>query len=87
MKLKNGKWSPATKIKNREVLLIASGPKARDYKYEIENYIKLKKPFVIAVNTETFINKKLIDIFAACNPLKLIADANYRGLNKLQQNV
>ena len=36
MKLKKGKWSPVKKINNREVLLIASGPKAKDYKYAIE---------------------------------------------------
>ena len=39
MKLKRGKWSPVRKINNREVLLIASGPNAKDYKYEIEKYI------------------------------------------------
>ena len=31
MMLKKGKWSPITKIKNKEVLLVASGPKAKDY--------------------------------------------------------
>ena len=45
IKLKKGTWSPITKIRNREVLLLASGPKANDYKYEIEKYIKLKKTF------------------------------------------
>ena len=76
MKLKKGKWSPVKKINNREVLLIASGPKAKDYKYAIEKYIKLKKPYVIAVNTEVAIDKNFIDIFAACNPLKLISDCD-----------
>ena len=62
-------------------MLIASGPKAKDYKHEIEKYIELKKPFVIALNTDVSINKNLINIFAACNPLKLIADADlYQSL-------
>ena len=72
-KLKKGSWSPITKIRNREVLLVASGPKANDYKHEIEKYIKTKKPFVIAMNTNICISNNLVDIFAACNPLKLIA--------------
>ena len=76
MKLSKGKWSPINKIKKGEVLLIASGPKANDYKNEIEQYISSKKPFVIALNTTVKINKKLIDIYAACNPLKLIADSD-----------
>ena len=79
--LKKGNWSPVTKIKNREVLLVASGPKANDYKHELEKYIKTKKPFVIALNTTVCIDKKLIDIFVASNPLKLIADSDiYKSL-------
>ena len=74
--LKKGNWSPVTKIKNREVLLVASGRKANDYKHELEKYIKTKKPFVIALNTKVCINKKLIDIFVASNPLKLITDCD-----------
>ena len=81
MKLKKGEWSPITKIRNKEVLLVASGPKAKDYKHEIEKYIELNKPFVIALNTNVCVNKKLINLFAACNPLKLIADADlYKSL-------
>ena len=81
IKLTNGKWSPSEKIKNREVLVIASGPKANDYKMELEKYIKLKKPFVIALNTTVNINKELVDVFAACHPLRLISDINlYKSL-------
>ena len=81
MKLTKGNWSAVSKIKGREVLILASGPKANDYKTELEKYIKSKKPFVIALNTTVNINKKLIDIFVACNPLRLIADADlYKSL-------
>ena len=81
MILKKGQWSPIIDIKSKEVLLIASGPKGNDYKDEIEEYIKSKKPFVIALNTSVCINKNLINIFAASNPLKLIADADlYKSL-------
>ena len=82
MKLTKGKWSPSKVIRKREVMLLASGPKANDYKQEIENYIKSKKPFVIALNTEININKNFIDVYAACNPLKLIADSDlYQSLS------
>ena len=81
MKLTKGNWSAVSKIKDRDVLILASGPKANDYKTELEKYIKSKKPFVIALNTTVNINKKLIDIFVACNPLRLIADADlYKSL-------
>ena len=76
IKLKKGTWDPKKHIFRKEVLLIASGKKAKDYKNEIEKYIIEKKPYVIAVNTDVEINNKLIDIYAACNPLKLIANSD-----------
>ncbi len=81
LKLSKGTWVPLKQIKKREVLLVASGPKAKEYKNEIETYIKNNKPFVIAVNTDVKVDKKLIDIYVACNPLKLIANTeNYKNL-------
>ena len=82
IKIKNGTWAPLSKIKKKQVLMIASGVKMKDYKNEIEKYIKLKKPFVIALNTNVIINKKLIDAYVACNPLNLIRDVNlYKNLS------
>ena len=76
IKLTKGTWLPETKIKNKEVMLVTSGPKLAGYKREIEKYIKEKKPVVIALNTEVKIDKNLIDMYLACNPLKLMADAD-----------
>ena len=67
---------PETKFKNKDVLLVSSGPTVKEYQKEIEKYIVEKKPKVIALNTFVSINKKLIDFYLACNPLRIIADAN-----------
>ncbi len=75
IKLLKGSWQPSKKIKGKEVLLISSGPKLSEYLKEIELYIIEKKPIVIALNTNTKINKNLIDFYLSCNPLRLIADA------------
>ena len=75
IKLLRGNWKPEKKLKGKEVLLISSGPKLIEYKKEIENYIKVNRPIVIALNTFVQIKKELIDYFIACNPLRLIADA------------
>ncbi len=74
IKLKKGNWLPKKKVSRREVFLISSGPKLNEYKKEIEKYIIKNKPFVIALNTSVKISKKLIDLYVACNPLKLMAD-------------
>ena len=75
IKLLRGNWKPEKKLKGKEVLLISSGPKLKEYIKEIENYIIEKKPIVIALNTFTQIKNDLIDYFIGCNPLRLIADA------------
>ena len=83
IKLKTGNWSPANKIKKRDTLLIASGPKSEEYIGAIEDYIKKNKPYVIALNTNVKLEKKLINIYAACNPLKFIADIDsFRKLKR-----
>ncbi len=74
--LVKGNWKPETKLKNKDVLLVSSGPTVKEYQKEIEKYIIKKKPKVIALNTFVSINKKLIDFYLACNPLRIIADAN-----------
>ena len=74
IKLQKGEWSPKSKIKGKEVLLVTSGPNLLQYKIEIENYIKKYKPLVIALNSSSCINKKLIDLYVACNPLTLLSD-------------
>jgi len=76
IKLSIGKWSPKNKIYNREVILVSAGPKFEEYKKEIEKYILKNKPYVIALNTSVKINKRLIDLYVACNPLKLLANSS-----------
>ena len=75
IKLKKGNWSPKKRLNKREVFLISSGPKLNEYKKEIEKYIIKNKPFVIALNTSVKINKRLINLYVACNPLKLMTEA------------
>ncbi len=82
IKLYKGNWAPKNKIHNKQVLLISSGPKLNEYKKEIEKFITHKKPFVIALNTQVKINKNLIDMHVACNPLKLMAEAKqYKNIS------
>ena len=56
--------------------MISSGPKFNEYRKEIEKFIIKNKPYVIALNTKVKINKKLINLHVACNPLKLMTEAD-----------
>ena len=69
-----GSWSPEDVIKGRDVLIIGTGPGVKTHQTAIEGYIKNHKPYVIALNTQKNIAENLIDVRAACHPVRLLAD-------------
>lgn len=69
-----GTWAPADMIAGRDVLILGSGPGVMMHKRAIELFIKTWKPFVIALNTQKGIDAKLINIRAACHPVRLLVD-------------
>lgn len=79
----SGNWSPISIIKKKEVLILGSGPGSIKHSDAIERFIKLKKPFVIALNDQKSINEKLINLRVACNTLRLASDL--RKFKKIPQ--
>ena len=69
-----GTWRPEEKIANKDVLIIGSGPGVVAHQRVIEGFIKKNNPFVIALNTQSSVASELIDIRAACHPIRLLAD-------------
>ena len=69
-----GNWKPNTLLKNKNVLILGSGPGVKKYKSEIENFINLTNPYVIALNTQSNIKQDLINARVACHPVRLLAD-------------
>lgn len=69
-----GSWSPVNLFSNREVLLLGTGPGVEKHRTALERYISEQKPLVLALNTQSGINAKLIDIRIACHPVRLLAD-------------
>ena len=69
-----GSWKPAEVIAGREVLILGSGPGVAAHRNAIESYIAEKRPFVIALNTQTAVEQTLIDLRSACHPVRLLAD-------------
>lgn len=76
-----GSWAPSDMIAGREVLILGAGRGLDAHRDGVERYIRERKPFVIALNTQTAIAGSLIDVRAACHPFRLLADCNaYRFL-------
>ena len=69
-----GTWAPASLIAGREVLLLGTGPGAARHRMALEAYIRHFRPVVIALNTQSAIDGRLIDIRVACHPIRLLAD-------------
>ena len=80
-----GNYNPAKDIRGKEVLILGSGPGIKNYKKELETFIKKYKPFVIALNAQNSINSKLINRRAVCNTLRLLTD--YKSFRHLPQKL
>jgi 4-hydroxy 2-oxovalerate aldolase len=70
----SGDWYPKELLMDREVLILGTGPGVINHLEAIEEYIKQKKPVVIALNAKSHICSDLIDIRVACHPVRLLAD-------------
>lgn len=71
-----GRWNPSDVISRREVLIIGTGPSIVKHRQALEDYIRYKNPYVIALNTQSHISSDLIAIRAACHPVRLLADSS-----------
>ena len=80
-----GTYVPSKNIRNKDVLILGSGPSLHEYKLELETFIKKSKSFVIALNTNKTISSKLINIRVVCNTLRLLTD--YKSFNRLPQKI
>jgi 4-hydroxy 2-oxovalerate aldolase len=71
-----GTWLPKEVIDGREVLIIGTGPSVAKYHTAIETFIEQYQPYVIALNTQKNIREGLINVRAACHPVRLLADCH-----------
>lgn len=71
-----GSWQPASVMAGREVLILGPGPGLASHRKAIEEYIRSRHPYVIALNTQSGVDPALIAARAACHPIRLLADCN-----------
>lgn len=71
-----GRWKPSADIQEREVLILGTGPGLARHRRAIESYISRKRPYVIALNAQRNVSDSLIDVRAACHPVRLLADCH-----------
>lgn len=69
-----GSWAPEALCRGRDVLLLGTGPGVARHRQAIESFIRRQRPLVLALNTQQDVAAELIDLRAACHPLRLMAD-------------
>ena len=72
----SGGWSPREALEGRDVLILGNGPGVHAHRSALESFIRRERPIVIALNTESGVSSALIDLRAACHPIRLIADCD-----------
>lgn len=70
-----GSWQPRSMLEGRDVLILGAGAGARQHRAALEAYVRRARPVVIALNTHSGISEELIDLRAACHPVRLMADS------------
>jgi len=73
---RKGSWLPKKALANKAILIVGSGPSVQAHKKAIEDYILRYQPYVIALNTESSLEQNLVNVRAACHPVRLLADCN-----------
>ena len=69
-----GTWDPRESLNGKDLLILASGPEAKRHINAIESFISSNNPVVLALNTQSLIAEKLINLRIACHPVRLLAD-------------
>jgi 4-hydroxy 2-oxovalerate aldolase len=69
-----GTWNPKILLKDKQVLVLGTGPGAARYRDALEIFIRRNKPIVIALNKQSPIDEELINFRTACHPIRLLSE-------------
>ena len=79
----HGSWSAKDWAKNREVLIIGSGPSISKYHDKIEQYIEEHNPIVLCLNINQNVSKHLVDVYISCHESRIAIEMDlYEDLRK-----
>ena len=74
-----GSWDPRSLLEDKELLILGPGPSCDQHAAAIKTYVNKSKPLVMALNTVTSLETKLIDVRIACHPVRMLADLEYHS--------
>ena len=79
----HGNWSAKNWARDKDILIVGSGPSTKDFKDEIIGYIKRKKPVVLCLNINEFLPEELVTAYVACHETRILIESDrYSKLTK-----
>ena len=72
-----GGWSVDKWLKEKNVLIIGSGPGTKKYLKAILRFIRNKKPFVLCLNTNSVLPQEVVNAYVACNEMRILMELNH----------
>jgi len=70
----NGSWNASSWCSGRPVLIIGPGETVVDRRSDLEHMIRSTGPIVLNLNLRPLIDRELIDVYVACNPVRARLD-------------
>ena len=78
-----GQWSAKDWAKDREILILGSGPSVNDHQVGLQQYIKNHKPLVLSLNINEHIDPEFVSAYVCCYKTRLILDADlYKSIQQ-----
>ncbi len=73
-----GDWMPSRYLQNKNILIIGPGQNLKKNISKVVKFIKVKKPIVLSLNFNNFLNEKYINFYVASNCLRLLVDLKFK---------
>jgi 4-hydroxy 2-oxovalerate aldolase len=78
-----GDWSAKNWAKDKNILIIGSGPSTERYIEDLVKYIKKDKLIVLCLNINEFVPEKSVTAYVACHETRILMESDrYSGLVK-----
>jgi len=72
-----GSWDCTGWLEGRDVLLVAAGDMGQRHQSAVTRLIRGKRPFVMCINSNPWIDPEDVDLWCSCHPQRLILDSTY----------
>ncbi len=76
VKVFDGTWNPSEFITSKSILIIADSQQLKSHAKAVEEFIRLNRPFVLALNWNSSIDSSLVGAYVTCHPHRILTSLN-----------